>query len=465
MKQKEDIFKIIEKKAKGLEMTPRPMAWDKLEHKLDKQSSDTKVGIYRWLSVAASVVALFAIGLAVSVGQNTEDGPAANVLCLDCIEEEGRVINHFVAFERKNRALLMKSLEERVSDSDLVSAINKNVAPSQGLLAEANLKKEFKKSTETTLKYNDQDVEGENEFLEMENTQIAALEIPKAKNLPIPSKQITKPKPIEATKSKKIKEPVTVTEDIEYVAFDMADMDRPEMEEVVMPPVFAEKIEAPRSQVVTVPEPKAQEVLSGTAPASVDKATSPAFPSKDIEMPVAMDNMEMKEAPKNTRSTKSKAIASSKKEEMKSTRKTAAFSLENFTWLEGAWTGSYNQKEYKNDWLLSTKELAGTSSTSVNGEEILLENFRIYTLGNEIYLDWIHSGLQYFQTFKLITHNREKAMFYDLTGGYPNAITFNKKGNKAVDLVISGIQDEEMKTELSKSYLVKEGTATRRLKK
>ncbi len=420
----DDIAQLFRENADKLTERPPMQSWDRLERKLEMRRLRKRTVMYRYTSLAAAVIGVFALIMAIRL-VNTVVG----------IEEGDKLATEqpLTEDERKIAEAIKEHREEqRVEQEELDKIVDKDV-PSKT--------KDAKQGTNRR-----------------ENPPVVKLDEKKPKNSPTeaPAKKLENaPKPQSpATANKKpdgYQPPIAmVDDDVEPVAEEEAE----ELVELdVVKPTDAKK------EAEYKPTPDNKVIIAKEEKAKATKQNKDALNTsgRDKADEAAGDDVTLDEI----------AVAPSKQSKSRAKNQVESYSvsqLAKFGWMAGNWKGDGDDinKSYES-WYMDAAGIIGEGYVMENGEKKFQEYMKIYEKGKDLYFESSVDNSKKFKTFKLKSYDGTQAIFERKGKKFPNQVVIQKFSNNSFSIIYKNKKGTSIKENQSKYFQKRNSISSERV--
>lgn len=379
----DEISKLFRDNEEQLEETPSFRTWDRLERKLDRRRGQKRKVMYRYTSMIAASIAVFAmvyiIGFLDSVSfdgemaQNTKEAPIENTNSDDNNTSDKKVA---ILEEQAEYKTLDKNNFKELDDNKLTKIEDEPIA--SNFINQPKKSEEFTAVSPKIAKTNDLDKENTNARRTVE------IDAKPSKRVKVPSSDWTRPEEEET-------EEVVADEDIDV--YDDAATYKDE-----------------KSETSSLEEAKLNSQGNPVRTQTTDKKLL----RKD----------------KNISSKAERSYTEKEKTDIPQ----ITYSVNQFNWMHGNWRDVSIGGSYEN-WQISKNGLIGNGYVVISGDTSFVEQMRIYQRGKDIYFEGPVDATQKTRKFKLESYAGNEAIFNRKGKNFPNQVVITRHTNNSYSIV------------------------------
>ena len=377
----DEISKLFRDNEEQLEETPSFRTWDRVERKLDRRRGQKRKVMYRYTSMIAASIAIFAMIYIIGF--------------LDRVSFDGGMANKTKTIENTS------SGEQNVSDKEVAVL-------------------------EEQAEYKTID---ENNFPRLENKPFEqSKEEPIASNFNNLTNDIEEftaisPKIAETNDAKKVNEDIPLTSKpskrIETPPFDWSEPVEEEAEEVM-----EEDITVYDDAITTYNEKEKADKITLNSQGNPNPKQKDEGKSSEEEILVSSRAYNNKET--------SKARIGKYKKASDVPQKT--YNVNQFNWLMGDWRDVSIGGSYEN-WQIGKNELNGSGYVIIGADTSFVEQMRIYQRGKDIYFEGPVDASQKIRKFRLESYAGNEAIFNRKGKNFPNQVIITRHTNNSYSIV------------------------------
>lgn len=423
----DDISQLFRQNAEQLEERPSIQTWDRLERKLETRRLRTRTIMYRYTSLAAAVIGVFALIMAVQLVNRVESG-FENA---DNIATDGAVEQPLTEDELKiAQAIKEHQLEQEQAANELDESNDVITNP-----------------TEKTIQFNAK-TDDESKKLNDANAKTQPSAPKPLKPTDAKPKVIVSPKNDKSDYSPPIAK-VEVEDNkllIEEEAEEEADIDMAADDEVVVKDLETAK---DRRKAKAEAKPSDEPVIVSRD--KLDKATE-------------NDNVRNQAGKIADESAGEEiAVRSKSRKEAAKKSKYKAQQLSNFRWLAGKWADGDLMISYENWYYSPQKGMIGEGYVMENGEKKFVEYMRIYEKKGKTYFESSIDNSKKFKTFTLISNKKGKAVFERKGKKFPNQVIIQKFDSKTFTIIYKNKKATSIKKSQSQYFQKRNAISSERV--
>lgn len=376
----DNLTSIFRERAEKLAHKPSPLAWDRLENKLEARRHRKRAIMYRYTSMAAAAIGLIALIMAVGLlddfsSQTAETASAPQEMTDD---------------ERKIAEAIQRHRQERQAEMEGAFVENEEV-PEKKVIG--------------------------NNAIEADNSSI-----PNTSNIPKP---VAPQNPQNPQNTKRVA-PSTAVVASDEVADELV-IEEEETDDVAMGDSDNNLPSAPSTNA-KVKESKPSLVSpQKTNSANNIKDNNALNSSKDD---FGNDTQLEAEQPSAPNTYQNKARTSKRKGEFKD--EFAASSLtRQFAWMDGNWRDANSENSFE-EWYFTGEEMVGRGFViNDNNDTTFTEYMRIYQVKKDVFFETAINDSRQMERFKLIDNKSNQVVFERQNSTFPNQVIIQQSGDNA----------------------------------